>query len=271
MMTSEPTPAEAHVDTLAARWEANRAGCEAFYVENGTWPYGSSNDPGERRLGDWLLRMRTQSRRGSLPADQRAALDAMSLRVGYDWTIPRHLPSPAPAVDRPDPWAERLAAVETFYRAHRQWPRGGAEDPTESELGWWMGRQRQPVTGTLSEAHAAALDEMSRRVGHDWRTPPRDPDWQPPHRTHSLSAEAAAGRKAFMDRRWETKRATLESFHRRMGRWPRRGASDEVEHALASWHTTQRYMHRRGDLSPERLDALEQMSKRLHADWKPLR
>lgn len=277
-MTSEPTPAEAYVETRAARWEAMRAACESFYEENGMWPHTSSNDPAERRLGEWLGRMRSQGRRETLPEAQRTALDAMSRRVGYDWALPRHLPTgqgqtvgdaAGAPVDRPDRWAERLAAAEAFFVAYHRWPRGGGEEPAESDLGWWLARQRQRRRDhALSEEHGAALDALSQRVGQDWRTQPRDPDADSrPHRAYAVSAEGKAGRQRAQDSQWEIKRATLESFYVRMGRWPRRNAVEEVEHALAAWHATQRSQQRRGDLDPARLDALTQMSRRLRADW----
>lgn len=129
-----------------------------------------------------------------------------------------------PGADR---WDSTMVRVADFALRNGRIPARG-DDP---ELSGWLATQRFALrAGRLDADRIAALESI--------------PGW-----LESLSST----RSQLV---WEQRLDALRSFQSRHGRYPRADASNRREASVARWVSTQREMHRRGDLSRHRATAL---------------
>lgn len=129
-----------------------------------------------------------------------------------------------PGADR---WDSTMVRVADFALRKGRIPTRG-DDP---ELSGWLAAQRFALrAGRLDAARIAALESI--------------PGW-----SESLSSTRSQSV-------WEHRLAALRSFQAERGRYPRADATDPCEAAAGRWVSVQRELHRRGDLSRHRADAL---------------
>lgn len=133
-------------------------------------------------------------------------------------------------------WTRELANLERFIASQR-WPRENnrlhtaAVDPEERRLAEWVRTQRKAIRdGRRCTYQVRRLECLP-----GFTTNPLDDRWR---------------------RRLDSYAASLRSHHGP----PSSSSSDPDERALAAWAAKQRYLHRRGRLSPERARALESLS-----------
>ena len=106
----------------------------------------------KKRIGVWLIRMRTEARCGMLsPGEMKQIEDAL----GVDVLVP--------IVD----FERTLTEVAEHRRLHGKNPKTCADSSDESRLGIWLRERRFGFNeGSLSEAHSDRLDAV---LGLEWR------------------------------------------------------------------------------------------------------
>jgi hypothetical protein len=126
-------------------------------------------------------------------------------------------------------WAERYSELEAFLDTHKRWPAQGA-DGGEREMTLWIGAQRQAFKkSTLSPERVKRLEELS-----GW-------SWDP------------------LTDAWDQNFGEVQAFRDKHKRWASHGAAGE-EAVLAQWTGAQRQAFKKGALSSERIQRLEELS-----------
>jgi hypothetical protein len=144
-----------------------------------------------------------------------------------------HRAATAAATNHVAPGIKRHYQLLAMVQATGRYPSRNAEDKAERELAQWLRRRRRDAdAGVLNPVIGAGLSVLP-----DWRRKPReakeDQQWQ--DHLEQLAAYLAAGKP-----------------------WPRTNPGvTGPEKELGGWLRTQRYRFHRGDLSPERSDALD--------------
>ena len=106
----------------------------------------------KKRIGAWLLNMRSEARRGMLSQDEMKQIEDV---LGVDVMVP--------IVD----FERTLTEVEEHVRLHGRYPRALADSPYEVRLGQWLTNRRTGFNdGSLPEAHSDRLDAV---LGPEWR------------------------------------------------------------------------------------------------------
>jgi hypothetical protein len=128
-----------------------------------------------------------------------------------------------------DAWDQNFAAVQAFTDEHKRWPVHEAS-VEEGVLGKWIGAQRQAFKkGALSSERVKRLEELS-----GW-------SWDP------------------LTDAWDQNFGEVQAFRDKHKRWASHGAAGE-EAVLAQWTGAQRQAFKKGALSSERIQRLEELS-----------
>jgi hypothetical protein len=137
---------------------------------------------------------------------------------------------------RTEQWAERYQELLEYVALHRSMPqekalRGDSADGgSEYRLAGWVRYQRRRFERGLMPAWQRRL--LQQVPGFVW-----DP----------------------MGESWRHQLRLMHSLLKVGGHIPRYRSSDPHERALAAWVDKQRHLHRRGELSAERVAALRQL------------
>ena len=135
-----------------AAWEKGYAHAKAYYDNNGNLdvPTSFKSDDGFK-LGGWISNQREKYTTGTMKKERLDRLNA----IGMIW-------------QRPDPWEERFALAERYYREH-----GDLEIPSQYTVNgiWlskWLDEQRQIKNGrrkgkSLTDEQIARLDSIGMR------------------------------------------------------------------------------------------------------------
>ena len=235
------------------------------------------------RLGTWVTKARQLRKRGELSDEQIAALDAL----GLDWDPYQ------------DAWERWLALARSYFDAHGDLdaPVGVEWGDPPARLWVWLGTQRRyRDLGKLSERQIAALDALGMRwdsaraesfeqglriarayhgehgrldIGNKscWGDPPYPlGPWlgrqRLARRNGTLADEHIAALDALgicwnpNDETWARRIEQLVDHLRRHGAEPGKKPGEKV---LYTWLYTQRRLHGRGALKPERAAELEKV------------
>jgi hypothetical protein len=134
-------------------------------------------------------------------------------------------------------WRVKLDLYRDFIAIHSQLPSETSKDTPESALGTWAGTQRNlRKRKALSQTRC---DRLNIVAGHSW-----DP---------------------FADA-WESFREQLDKFTAEHVRIPSKGGKKPGERELARWLHSQRTAARKGLLSAERRESLDQVTG---LEWEP--
>jgi hypothetical protein len=182
-----------------------------------------SNHPENPKLADFVRKMRTQRKKGTLSAQRIAKLDAL----GFAWKPTRRARCPGEPISA-------LWKMHFDELLHYQDEHGGCNVPSQRsenrQLGRWVCDQRSlRKAGALHPERQRLLDE----IGFEWRV--------------DRSKEA-----------WTARFEQLKSLKERFGhcRVPRTGPGNSQ---LLSWVYMQRHFRKHGRLSPERCRLLDEI------------
>ena len=195
-------------------WPADLAALQRFYAEHGTINISRERD---HAIGTIISRVRASRRAGRLPADQIAALDALSI----DWEPRQSL-------------LERgIAAARRFHAEHGHLlpPNNYTDSDGVRLYAWVVARRTAGNAGTLTQAEIDELDA----IGMVWNL--AQATWD----------EGLAAATVFHTRHGHL---TVPVDYRGTDL---RGEPYD----LARFLHKQRSYHRKGTLAPERVDALE--------------
>lgn len=143
---------KASLDARLPGWDAGSsvsflrylACVESFVAQHGRLPAQSTKVPSENRLGQWLNRQSQRDRKGSLPTDLKALLDA-------------RLPGWGKGLG--DRWEANLTRVAIFVDRHDRLPNQRGSDADERHLAVWLANQRRyERMGTLPPGRKALLN-----------------------------------------------------------------------------------------------------------------
>lgn len=259
------------------KWDELYERLRHYHAQHGhsSVPIGDEGDP---VLARWVQTQRLYFKRGSLDADKVAKLNALK----FDW-------SPTETN-----WQRRMAQLKTFRQKH-----GHCDVPEADEhlsLSRWTDyvRNRQSE-GLLDADRKAELDalgfswESARLPGWDaqfarlleYRAQhgdvlvpfgyPEDPAlarWVQTQRMANRRGDLPPDRRQKLidvgldwnphDTKWNGNFAKLSAFHKSCGHWDPPGDSSEMCR-LATWIDIQRSAHRKGQLSPDRVKALNEL------------
>ncbi|HEV7406603.1 MAG TPA: helicase associated domain-containing protein [Chthoniobacteraceae bacterium] len=171
-------------------------------------------------LALWVRHQRVIEKRGQLPPDRQARLDALH----FEWALKPHGNLVAL-------WERRFGEFLAFQQAtgHTRVPKG---PPGKRVLWKWRHVQREfRRKGTLKPERIARLDA----IGFEWEEPDR-------FGTSQLER---------WDNQWERQFQKLVEFKARHGHC-RVSSGRNGDFMLAHWVTNQRSFHRHGDLRPDR-------------------
>ncbi|MFJ5696582.1 helicase associated domain-containing protein [Arthrobacter sp. NPDC093139] len=128
---------------------------------------------------------------------------------------------------------ERMQQLVAMVQETGRYPSTNAESTSERTLASWLQRRREDArAGTLPPAFREGLAVLP-----GWEGKPR--------------AEAD-------EERWQVRLTALVAYRAAGNDWPRHKAFiTGEEHDLGVWLHTQRYKARRGDLDPQKTDALD--------------
>ena len=230
----------------------------AFVAANGRLPTHR-----DKPLGSWVSNQRMNKKKGKLSADQIAALDSVH---GWKW--------------EEDPFPENLAKILAFVAANGRLP-----TRRDKPLGGWVGEQRKnKKKGKLSADRIAALDsvpgwkweeedpfpeniaKMIAFVAANGRLPTRRDkplgQWVGDQRKNKRKCKLSTDRIAALDSvpgwKWEEEDpfpeniAKILEFVAANGRLP-----TSSEKPLGVWVINQRMNNKNGDLSSDRIAALD--------------
>jgi succinate dehydrogenase/fumarate reductase flavoprotein subunit len=198
-------------DAQEEAFQENLAALRVFREREGHLRVPRSHREGEMRLGGWINRQRMDYKKGQLSPDRIAALEAL----GVVWD------------PLEEAFQENLAALQAFREREGHVRVTATHREGEMRLGGWINRQRMDYKkGQLSPERIAALEAL----GVVWD--PFELDFQ----------ENLAALRVFREREGHV-------------RVPQRHREGELR--LGAWINTQRMAYKRGQLSPERIAALE--------------
>jgi len=217
--------AEVRCLTLNELWMKRLEEWRAWRERLGREMSTKSSNKTEKRIANWRTYQRNLKKRGELPDERVAILEAISY-----WTWG----NPHPIRDKPYNYAE----IANEYRAFRERlgrdPRKGSLDPTERRLGDWMSLQRNSKRlGTLRGERIALLEAIP-----DWTWGNLRPIRDKPYDYAEIANEFRAMRE-------------------RLGRDPKQTATDPSEKRMARWLATQRHLNKRGELPADRVAIVE--------------
>lgn len=146
-------------------------------------------------------------------------------------------------------WWKQAREVRDFQTRHARWPSDDARDPTERALGVWLGAQQRAARGGRLAADRRQFlnDEAS-----GWADETAVPEWV-------VSARDAVSSHT-REERWRTRCRELGAFRELHARWPNGNSRKISEKTLGLWLGTQRTASRKGTLSSERREYLDDVA-----------
>ncbi len=139
----------------AIRWA--RAVAE-FFARTGRFPSQKSNDPDEKRMGQWLSNMRSVKRGRKTDVVLRPAAEAILDAIPKPWCSDLQAEQNAAAI-------ANAHAVAAFFARTGRFPSKIAKDADEKRMGQWLWQMRLAKRGTrtkyvLRPATEAILDAI---------------------------------------------------------------------------------------------------------------
>jgi hypothetical protein len=213
------------VPGLEKRWNTMCGLLENHIAQEGPGCIGElSHQPDV--LGQWLWNQRRKARRGLLPPECRARLEAAGVLADLDYLYP----SPN--------WQARCADLQAFFQKHGH---TCAEAPMKDYLrGWCRELRMARKLGELKPEHITLLDALNF-------------EWENPDPRHNSFLRA--------QRVWNRQYEKLRSFYEEHGHSDLPHYY-QGETKLYRWADKQRTQHKRGLLSPEQEARLAELNFR---------
>ena len=219
--------------SLIALWETRYAELRAYHAEHG---HTNVTKGQNRVLGHWRDVQREFRRKGMLKSDRVARLDA----VGFEWEAPGRKNQSRAAWNQ-HLWEVQFTRLRCFKKRfkHCHVPVEWDEDRS---LGAWVAAQRQQArTGRLNAKRRYRLEVL----GFQWKIPAQL--HRPPFKTRPAPPQQ------LLDL-WETRYAELCAYQAEHGHT---NVTRRQNPVLETWRGVQRYNHRKGKLSPDRIARLD--------------
>ena len=219
------------------RWTEMFEALKRYRSNTGKWPYTSSSNKDEKRLGIWLCEQRAIARgtRGYkiLPdrLEKLKSIDFWQLdyrgkakkdNKGKDKNI-------GSAQTSSPSWDVAYEAVKKIKQSTGEWPVKGSKDIQGTDLCIWCNRQREYMKrGTLSSERQAKLND----IGFEWIV-----------RTHD----------------WDKMYETVKKYMEYTGQWPGASSKDDKIARLGRWCNLQKHRLRKGLLNLEKQIKLKEI------------
>jgi hypothetical protein len=208
-------------------FEENRVQWVAKRTELGRDPSTTSEDPHEKRLGQWQSDQRKYYKNKKLPEERIATLNAT------EWWVWES--TPGKIYTKPNSFEENLVqwAAKRTELGRELSKTSKDADADEKRFGQWQSHQRDNYKNKkLSEERIAALEAIK-----EWA-------W-----------ESTPGKITSKHKSFEENRVQWAAFYKKFGRTPLTDA-DADEKRLAKWQSHQRGHYKKKTLSEERVKAL---------------
>ena len=273
-------------DPLADEFNRNIASLRKFVTENDRIPSQEAKNATEKKLGRWCNSRRQDNKHEKLSEDKIKALNDIPRWTFYPLSYE---------------FDHNIALLRDFVTEHARLPSNKAKDPTEKKLGKWCSHRRQENKNEkLSEENIKALndiprwtfdpltDEFDRNIAllcdfvteHDrlpvekakYATENKLGSWCAHRRQDNKKGKLSEEKIEALARipRWEWDPVTDE-FNRNIALMrkfvtdhdslPSTAAKDATEKKLGIWCSTQRKAKKKGNISEERIKALDDIPR----------